>query len=308
MKRKRLRQALALLLALALFGALPLSGVCAEVGEDAWGFALSVTLFKPVEPDFPYERGDFYYPVPEDFSQENEQEAQARRRFLPNGSYTPEYFGLEPEAVTAVVPAYALFSSMFYDPCVVYLKDASLLSALSALSKVQASPAVAGARIVSVREAEKMLKNGYQVLVMTDEDFATADATPDAFGEAVEQVEAHGENPAEFRYFVLTLKEPSRDTVISLIKSLSEKPFVQAAETDVGFSMDAFLVGDADMDGHVTAADARLVLRFAVGLEKPVYAYSASVAHTDGDRQYTAADARKILRVAVGLEREEFVS
>lgn len=60
------------------------------------------------------------------------------------------------------------------------------------------------------------------------------------------------------------------------------------------------IYGDADGDGTVTAADARLVLRTAVGLEEPS-AFSEQM-DVDGDQAITATDARLILRYAVGLE------
>ena len=61
--------------------------------------------------------------------------------------------------------------------------------------------------------------------------------------------------------------------------------------------------GDVDLDLSVTAADARLALRAAVGLET----YGADSlefqsADVDFDGALTAADARLILRAAVGLE------
>ncbi|MBR5411174.1 MAG: alkaline phosphatase [Clostridia bacterium] len=61
--------------------------------------------------------------------------------------------------------------------------------------------------------------------------------------------------------------------------------------------------GDVDGDGDVTAADARLALRAAVGLEEfePGSAEFLS-ADMDGDGVITAADARQILRIAVDAE------
>ena len=61
--------------------------------------------------------------------------------------------------------------------------------------------------------------------------------------------------------------------------------------------------GDVDLSGDVTAADARLALRAAVGLET----YGADSlefqsADVDFDFAVTAADARLILRAAVGLD------
>ena len=63
------------------------------------------------------------------------------------------------------------------------------------------------------------------------------------------------------------------------------------------------LFGDVDGDGIVSAADARLALRAAVGLEdyKPG-TYEYLVSDVDFSDDITAADARLILRAAVELE------
>ena len=61
------------------------------------------------------------------------------------------------------------------------------------------------------------------------------------------------------------------------------------------------VMGDLDGDGEVTAADARLALRAAVGLEI-LNEEQIKAADMDGDGEVTAADARLVLRKAVGLE------
>ena len=53
-----------------------------------------------------------------------------------------------------------------------------------------------------------------------------------------------------------------------------------------------------DGDGKVTAEDARLALRAAVGLENLTEAQKKA-ADTDGDGSITAADARDILKRSV---------
>lgn len=65
-------------------------------------------------------------------------------------------------------------------------------------------------------------------------------------------------------------------------------------------SMD-YKKGDLDNDGKISAADARIALRLAVGLDEMTdsLAYAADI---DGDNKVTAADARLLLRIAVGLE------
>lgn len=76
-------------------------------------------------------------------------------------------------------------------------------------------------------------------------------------------------------------------------------------------SVDAFAVeksettiklGDVDMDGNITAADARLTLRYSVGLESFTGKMKAA-ANVNRDNAITAADARTVLRASVGLEK-----
>lgn len=63
-------------------------------------------------------------------------------------------------------------------------------------------------------------------------------------------------------------------------------------------------IGDIDGDGFVKAADARLALRFSVGLEE-LTAAQQKAADVDYDGKIKAADARLILRASVGLEELE---
>ena len=63
------------------------------------------------------------------------------------------------------------------------------------------------------------------------------------------------------------------------------------------------IVGDANGDGKITAADARITLRISAKLEKiESYKRPLSVFDATGDNKITAADARKILRVSAKLE------
>ena len=78
-------------------------------------------------------------------------------------------------------------------------------------------------------------------------------------------------------------------------------PAEETAEAPAG---DPFCPGDPTGDGRIDSADARLALRFAVGLEKAEADSPAFLAaDCDGDPGVTAADARVILRAAVGLAR-----
>lgn len=80
------------------------------------------------------------------------------------------------------------------------------------------------------------------------------------------------------------------EIALSIAKSLLE---------NVGLTYVAPVVkGDADGDGMITAADARLVLRAAVGLEK----VPLERGDIDGDGKITATDARDILKSSVEQE------
>ena len=69
----------------------------------------------------------------------------------------------------------------------------------------------------------------------------------------------------------------------------------------VSFSTADTRLGDLNRDGKITAADARLALRGAVGLEQ-ITGDFLTIGDVNADKKITAADARKILRAAVGLE------
>ena len=80
-----------------------------------------------------------------------------------------------------------------------------------------------------------------------------------------------------------------------------------ATKTDA-IPVNPFLLGDVDADGRITAEDARLALRFSVGLGEQDQVIvndpaDDSFKATDFDQNETidSADARMILRTAVGL-------
>ncbi len=60
--------------------------------------------------------------------------------------------------------------------------------------------------------------------------------------------------------------------------------------------------GDLNGDGKVTAADARIALQIAAGLQKPT-AEQLKAGDIDGDGKIGANDARAILRMAAGLKK-----
>ncbi len=88
------------------------------------------------------------------------------------------------------------------------------------------------------------------------------------------------------------------------LKAFPELIFINRCYLNSGNARSTY--GDVDRDGSVTAADARLILRAAVRLEKiskdDDLFYCADI---DSDGELTARDARFTLMMAVGLEDEE---
>ncbi len=66
-------------------------------------------------------------------------------------------------------------------------------------------------------------------------------------------------------------------------------------------TMTGYLPGDANLDGKITAADARLILRCSVELETLI-GNALFAADRDADGDIDSADARTTLRASVGLE------
>lgn len=87
-----------------------------------------------------------------------------------------------------------------------------------------------------------------------------------------------------------------------LLAVLMISGFIPVASADNNSISLIPLLGDADGDGQVTSADARLVLRASVGLETPDM-LRRILYDADTDGSITAADARLILRASVGLEK-----
>ncbi len=73
---------------------------------------------------------------------------------------------------------------------------------------------------------------------------------------------------------------------------------------DFGYNTEkipVYNLGDVDRDGSITAADARLVLRFSAQLETPTD-FQSAVSDIDGNKVITANDARILLRVSAQLD------
>ena len=64
-----------------------------------------------------------------------------------------------------------------------------------------------------------------------------------------------------------------------------------------------YLPGDANNDGKISAADARIILRISAKLEKlENYNLPFELFDVNGDGKITASDARKVLRISAKLE------
>ncbi|MBQ9946059.1 MAG: hypothetical protein IJO68_06005 [Clostridia bacterium] len=76
---------------------------------------------------------------------------------------------------------------------------------------------------------------------------------------------------------------------------------IDAVELDSGAP--DYMIGDVEEDGVISSGDARLILRYAVGLEPDLTAKQIAAAECDGNTEaINSGDARMALRVAVKLE------
>ncbi len=220
---------------------------------------------------------------------------------------SPAELGLSADEVKEVLPAFAENTSRFHDAVFVRLVDGSREAAEQALTRAIASDAVTGGELTEETRMLEKLRESYAVLAGLD---------PKAVGDEPDLLSLGGEAVNEAKILFRAgdtliaeffLKDPCETETEKLIAHLKAQPGVRYAEKNGVMFLDEFLVGDADCDGEVTAADARLILRFAVGLENPRFAYAAWVADCDRRGGIDAGDARHALRVAVGLEPAEHV-
>ena len=104
----------------------------------------------------------------------------------------------------------------------------------------------------------------------------------------------------------LSLPSASRNEHLLITTDSSGSPFWSyTSDTALsGFiceiNLSEFVVGDVDMNGKITADDAREVLRFSAGLSRNVN--TEMIGNVDSDTAVTAGDARLLLRAAAGLE------
>ena len=134
---------------------------------------------------------------------------------------------------------------------------------------------------------------------------------------------AIGGSPATYTYsftvyrddeLIYTSGETSENTVsfqadrpgvyqakVTITDSLNAKADCYGDEVTCVGERNELLPGDADGDGNITPADARIVLRAAAGIEI-LTGSSLTAADYDADGNVTASDARKILRIAAHLE------
>lgn len=60
------------------------------------------------------------------------------------------------------------------------------------------------------------------------------------------------------------------------------------------------MIGDANMDGRITVADATLIQKFCVGLSKPENETARKLADVNGDGTVSILDATLIQKYLVG--------
>jgi hypothetical protein len=109
-----------------------------------------------------------------------------------------------------------------------------------------------------------------------------------------ETLAAHGHSESDW----ITVREPQAGVPgLQEIKCIVCLKVLKSRETA---PLPSYMKGDVDRDGNITATDARVILRIAVGLEH-ADTDIFNIADFNSDGSITATDARSVLRRAVGL-------
>lgn len=107
---------------------------------------------------------------------------------------------------------------------------------------------------------------------------------------------------SEYREFFFSAKETGEYSVTLTVRDSGGKIAQFISDAVEIESKTELLIGDVNLDGKVTIADARLTLRAAAGLEK-LEGTSLLAADIDGNGKVNASDARMIMRIAANISR-----
>lgn len=122
---------------------------------------------------------------------------------------------------------------------------------------------------------------------------------------------------SEEKFYLCDIKlivsdELSSDDTVSIVYRLTNNEntvigtdtyFIQSGKNIVNTEKVQYPLGDADLNGKVTANDARLILRASVGLHKLDF-MAIPYVNSDYNDSITASDARYALRASVSLEEQ----
>ncbi len=103
---------------------------------------------------------------------------------------------------------------------------------------------------------------------------------------------------------LVEVKDKNKESFEKAINYFVDKEYVSEIRYDYLLTAPSpwFLPGDSDSDDKITAADARTLLRYSVGLVNNNSLIFKDSIDINGDGEVTAEDARIALRVSVGLE------
>jgi len=115
-------------------------------------------------------------------------------------------------------------------------------------------------------------------------------------------------NSSDFIAWLATVESPNVWRSVKYPQFMSYNKFTQKLNTPSSNSRpEGYLLGDVNLDGKVTAADARIVLRVAAKLEKEskLSALAKQNADVNLDGKIDIKDARLILRLAANLDLDQ---
>ncbi|MCR5041137.1 MAG: hypothetical protein K6C36_03415 [Clostridia bacterium] len=105
---------------------------------------------------------------------------------------------------------------------------------------------------------------------------------------------------------ILTLSRPTASDGLAVMSEALGMDCVVGAAFEPVSGGTGYVYGDADLDGDLTADDARTVLRIAIELILPESYLRFVLADMDCDGAVSSSDARLVLRAAIGLDPKNY--
>lgn len=217
--------------------------------------------------------------------------------------FLPDEFGYEKINIESVESVTVLLTGERFIYCFFNVAEKSQVDIAAVQNEISALPYVMCVGDEAYRIYTDICESGYSgdaVFVEIANDSDKSVFLPSDFGKDVSEIMEYDIDGTV--YLCLILNAPLQQKVQELYSEICTLDYVKNAEICSATALvEEYLYGDFDMDGSITATDARMILRLSVGLENAdIKRYY--ICDTDMDDEVTSSDARAALRISVGLD------